>query len=114
VTETRSGLVAAIAGLDADRERAVVQRTRRRVYIAAMAQSHERSLQRRHAGIAILVAAALFLLLTPALWSGVDDMLGGELLTDMPGLVAAFVLTLFAGVFAVLFLLSGFRQQVRR
>jgi hypothetical protein len=107
-------LITALAGLEADAERSVVQRTRRNVYIAAVDHHEGRTLRRRHVGIAILVAAVLFVLLTPALWSGVDDLLGGEHLTDLPGLVAAFVFTLFAGVAAVLFLLGGRSQEQMR
>ncbi len=110
----KESLITALAGLEADSERSVVQRTRRNVYIAAVAQHEGRSLNRRHVGIAIMVAAVLFVLLAPALWSGVDDLLGGEHLTDLPGLLAAFVFTLFAGVAAVLFLLSGRSQQQMR
>ena len=111
----RAQLVASLNGLNAASDRAVVERTRRRVYMAATAEREGRMLQRRHIGIAMLVAAALFILLTPALWSGVDDILGGELLMDMQGMIAPFVLTLFAGVAAVRFLLSWrSQQQIRR
>ena len=111
----KAQLVASLNGLNAAADHAMVQRTRRRVYMAAAAEREGRMVQRRHIGIAILVATALFVLLTPALWSGVDDVLGGELLLDMPGMIAAFVLTLFAGVAAVLFLLSWrSQQQIRR
>ena len=100
-------LLAALNGLDASGGRAVANRTRRAVSQAASDIREHRELERRDLGIALLTLIGFLLLLTPAIWNSIDDLLGGEFLLDMPGIVAALVFTLFAAVAAVLFLLSG-------
>jgi cytochrome bd-type quinol oxidase subunit 2 len=95
-------LLRALAGLDADADMAVVQRTRR----AVMAATHEmHALQikrRRQVGIVLLVTAALVILLTPAIWSVVDDLSGGEHFFDAPTLTMSLIATLISTIFAAL------------
>lgn len=100
-------LIAAIRGLDANGGRALANRTRRVVHDAAqdIEEGHHR--RRRSSAIALLVLAGLFMLLSPAIWNSVDDLLGGEPMLDLPGMVAALAFTLFAAIAAVLFLVSG-------
>ncbi len=100
-------LVAALSGLDAGRDRALSTRTRRAVHDAASDLHEGRHLSRRSGAIALLILAGFLVLLSPAIWNSVDDMLGGEFLLDLPGMVAALAFTLFAAVAAVLFLISG-------
>lgn len=102
-----SELVAALSGLDANRDRALTNRTRRAVQEAASDLREGRHLTRRSGAIALLTLAGFLMLLSPAIWSSVDDMLGGEFLLDLPGMIAALAFTLFAAVAAVLFLISG-------
>ncbi len=104
-------LLAALAGLDTTRNRAVTNRTRRAVHQAAADMREGRQLERRDLGIALLTLVGVLLLLTPAIWNSIDELLGGEFLLDMPGIVAVLVFTLFGGVAAVLFLLSGQDSQ---
>ncbi len=103
-------VVDALTGRDADAERAVALRTRRAVYHAVMDQRNERDQGRRHLLFALLLTGVLTLALAPALWVGIDDLLGGETLLDLPGMLVALGMTLFAAVAAVLFLLGGERQ----
>ena len=100
-------LIAAIRGLDANGGRALANRTRRVVHDAAqdIEEGHHR--RRRSSAIALLVLAGMFMLLSPAIWNSVDDLLGGEPMLDLPGMVAALAFTLFAAIAAVLFLVSG-------
>jgi hypothetical protein len=109
-------LVAALTGLDANRDRALTGRTRRAVHGAAADLREGRQLSRRSSAIALLTLAGLLMLLSPAIWNSVDELLGGEFLLDLPGTVAALAFTLFAAVAAVLFLLGGERdlRQSRR
>jgi hypothetical protein len=100
-------LVASLSGLDANRDRALTNRTRRAVQDAAADLREGRHLGRRSGAIALLTMAGLLMLLSPAIWNSVDDVLGGEFLLDLPGMVAALAFTLFAAVAAVLFLVSG-------
>ncbi len=103
-------VVAALTGNDAGAERAVSLRTRRAVYNAVMEERSGRKDGRRNLFIALLITGTLTLLLAPALWSGIDDMLGGETLLDLPGMLVALGMTLFAAVAAVLFLLGDDRK----
>ena len=105
-----SQLLAALTGTDATADRALSLRTRRAVYNAGMVRRTDRELGRRNLSVAVLVTGALTLALAPALWSGIDDMLGGETLLDLPGMLVALGMTLFAAVAAVLFLLGNDRQ----
>ncbi len=100
-------LAAALSGLDAGRDRALTNRTRRAVQARAADLREGRHLGRRSGAIALLTLAGFLVLLSPAIWSSVDDLLGGEFMLDLPGMVAALAFTLFAAVAAVLFLLSG-------
>jgi hypothetical protein len=105
--EDSAGLVSALKGLDANRARALTNRTRRAVHEAAANLQEGRHLSRRSTGIALLTLVGLVVLLSPAIWNSVDDMLGGDFLLDTPGIVAAMAFTLFAAVAAVLFLVGG-------
>jgi len=101
-----SQLLAALTGTNAVADRALSLRTRRAVYNAGMRRRTDRELGRRNLSVAVLVTGALTLALAPALWAGIDDMLGGETLLDLPGMLVALGMTLFAAVAAVLFLLG--------
>ena len=100
-------ILAALTGTDAVRDRALALRTRRAVYNAVMDRRTDREQGRRNLFIALLITGALTLALAPALWAGIDDMIGGETLLDLPGMLAALGMTLFAAVAAVLFLVGG-------
>ena len=103
-------VVAALSGSDAVADRALALRTRRAVYNAVMDRRTDREQERRNLFIALLITGALTLALAPALWAGIDDMLGGENLLDLPGMLIALGMTLLAAVAAVLFLLGGDRR----
>jgi hypothetical protein len=100
-------LLAALNGLDAHRDLALTNRTRRAVHDAATDLREGRHLGRRSSAIALLTLAGFLMLLSPAIWGSIDDVFGGETLLDLPGIVAALAFTLFAAVAAVLFLISG-------
>lgn len=85
-----------------DRRPDVLLRTRRSVMEAAHEMRAQRTRQRRQVGIALLVLAGLVVLVTPALWNGVNDLSAGEHFFDMPFMVVMLSLTLLSGVFAAL------------
>ena len=109
-------LLEALTGQNAVAERALALRTRRAVFHALSERRTGREEGRRHLLIALLLTGALTLALAPALWTGIEDMLSGETLLDLPGMLVALGMTLFAAVVAVLFLLGGEQQasQVTR
>ena len=81
----------------------VVQKTRRAVRDAVITTAEDRVRQRRNLGIAILAFILLLVLLAPALWNGLEDMLAGEHLFDLPALMAFSAAMLFCGILAALF-----------
>jgi hypothetical protein len=103
-------LLAALTGKDAGAERAVALRTRRAVFNSVASKRTERAEGRRSMVIALLITGCLIFALAPTLWSGMEDMLGGDALTDLPGMVIALCMTLFAAVAAVLFLMQSDRS----
>jgi hypothetical protein len=98
-----------LAGLNANADRTVVQRTRRVVLESVNEHRQQRTSRRRATGLAILVLALFFVLLSPAIWSGVDDLLGGEHVFDMPGMVMGLILMLFCAVLGAL--VVGWKNQ---
>jgi hypothetical protein len=95
-------LVKVLIGLDANSSLAVAQRTRRSVREAAANMRDEAQRRRRNKGFALLLVMGFLMLLTPALWSGVDEIFAGEHLSDLPTMVTLLALTLFSAVVAAL------------
>jgi hypothetical protein len=87
------------------RDRAVGLKTRRAVFNASREMQAGRAMGRRNLFIALLTSGAVTLLLVPAIWSGLNEMLGGATLVDTPVMLAALGMMLFSGVGAALFLL---------
>ena len=111
--EIEPDLLATLTGRNAELARALSLRTRRAVYNAAVDRRADRDHQRRHLIIALLITAALVFALAPALWDGIQGILAGEGLLDMPGMILALSLAFFAAVAAVLFLVGAEQQPVR-
>ena len=63
--------------------------------------------------MALLVAVGFLTLLTPALWSGVDEIFAGEHLSDLPTMVTLLALTLFSAILAALIASWKGHQTVR-
>lgn len=82
----------------------VLLRTRRSVMEAAHEMRAQRTRQRRQVGIALLALSGLVVLVTPALWSGINDLSAGEHFFDMPFMVIMLSLALLSAVFAALLL----------
>jgi hypothetical protein len=58
--------------------------------------------RRRNRGMALLLVAGFLMLLTPALWSGVDEIFAGEHFSDLSPMVTLLALMLFSAVVAAL------------
>ena len=58
--------------------------------------------QRRSLGLAIIGFVFLLVVLGPALWIGMEDLLAGERLFDLPTLLAFCALMLLLGMLAAL------------
>jgi len=95
-------LVYSLSGLDAQADLAVVQRTRRAVMAAALQMGSAEVRRRRQTGIVLLALIGLVVLLTPAIWSVVDDLFSGEHFQDMPAMTMSLIATFFSTIFAAL------------
>jgi hypothetical protein len=87
---------------DYDANLRLAQKTRRAVRDEAISTQERRMRQRRSLGFAIIGFVFLFVLLAPALWNGLEDLLAGEHLFDLTTLVAGLVLMLFSAMLATL------------
>lgn len=104
-------LLDALAGLDAEADMAVVQRTRRAVMEAA---NHMREGQRRgryQIGFVLLALVALLMFLTPALWVIAEEAFGDQRWLEAPTITALLVATTVSTVFSVI--LIQLRSQSR-
>lgn len=109
---TKEALVRAMSGRDAAAQQPVVERTRRAVRIADQSRREQGELSRRSMGAALFVIGAVLLVLAPALWSGVDDFLGGEHFGDLPTQVALLSTLLLMAIVAAL--AAGWRTRTGR
>lgn len=98
--DEKDALLRAMRGHDVAGQQPVVERTRRAVRIADQSRREHGTRHRRSAGVALFVLAAVLLVLAPALWSGVDDLLGGEHFGDLSTQVALFSALLFMAIMA--------------
>jgi hypothetical protein len=98
-------VVRSIPWLDSDANRVLTQKTRRAVRDAVISTQEKRTLQRRNLGFAILGFVFMLVLLGPALWNGMEDLLEEEHLFDMPTqlalLIAMLLLAMLAALIAV-------------
>jgi hypothetical protein len=95
-----------IAWQDGDATRVLTQKTRRAVRDAVISTQEKRTLQRRNLGFAILGFVFMLVLLGPAIWNGMEDLLlEEEHLFDMPTqlglLIAMLLLAMLAALIAV-------------
>ncbi len=97
-----SSLIEALAGLRTDQDHAVVDKTRRAVRGSMIDTVARKQNRKRNAGIAMLVAAVILVLLSPALWSGIDDLISGEYIADLTPMMTFLVVVFFSAVLAAL------------
>jgi hypothetical protein len=90
---------------DCDANRVLTQKTRRAVRDAVISTQEKRTLQRRNLGFAILGFVFMLVLLGPAIWNGMEDLLEEEHLFDLPTqlglLIAMLLLAMLAALIAV-------------
>lgn len=104
-------IVEMLAGMNAAADIQVVQRTRRAVMQAAAELRERQKRNRRNVAIALLTIAVLGLVLTPAIWSTLDDVLSGGDFFEAHSMMAVLSLVLFSAIMGALIVgLRGQRQ----
>jgi hypothetical protein len=88
--------------LDGDAARRVAQKTRLAVRDAVISTQEMRSRQRRNLGLAILGFVSMLVLLGPAVWTGVEELLGEEPFLDLPTQITFLIAMLFLAMLAAL------------
>jgi hypothetical protein len=102
--ETREALLRAVSGRDANAQLPLVARTRRAIRVANDTRREQGERGRHHIGITLFVFGAIFLVLAPAIWGGLDDLLGGEHFGDLPAqvtLLSTFLMLAVVGALGV-------------
>ena len=74
----------------------MAQKTRRAVRDAVISTQEKRTRQRRNLGFAILGFVFMLVLLAPAIWNGMEDLLGEEHLFDLPTQIAFLIADAFS------------------
>jgi Na+/proline symporter len=98
-----------LTGMNASADMQVVQRTRRAVLEAATELREQQKRNRRNGAIVALTISVLAMLLTPAIWSSVDDFLAGGDLFELHSMVLVLIALLFSTILGAL--LIGLRSQ---
>jgi hypothetical protein len=105
VPEKIPGLMSPASLMDVDANRLVTQKTRRAVRDAVISTQEQRSRHRRSLGLAILSFVSMLVLLGPAVWTGVEELLGEEPVFDVPTqitfLIGMLLLAMLAALIAV-------------
>ena len=91
-----------LAWMDSDANLALAQKTRRAVRDEVISTQERRVRQRRNLGLAIIGFVSLLVMLGPALWIGMEDLLAGERLFDLPAQVAFLIAMLLLAMLAAL------------
>ena len=104
--------VRAIAWTDCDANRKLAQKTRRAVRDEVISNQEQRIHQRQNLGWALMGFGFLLLLLAPAIWNGLEDLLAGEHILDLPASIACLVLMFYTATFGVLIAVWKERRNV--
>ena len=101
-TAVREEVIQALVNLNCDANLARIQRTRRSIRDIAIGLQEQRMRQRRTMGFALTALLSMLILLAPAVWNSVEDVMGGEHLEDFPVQIAFLLLMLFPAMLAAL------------
>ncbi|HLH34966.1 MAG TPA: hypothetical protein VKX41_09840 [Alloacidobacterium sp.] len=107
--EPDPGILEMLSGMNAAADIQVVQRTRRAVMQAAAELREQRRRSRRNVGVILLTIAVLAMVLTPAIWSSLDDVTSGGDFLEAHSMMTVLSLILFLTVLGAL--LVGLRNQ---
>lgn len=110
-TKTDQNILGSLAGLEADREKAVGYRTRRVVLASMGVLADSRADQRRTRSLALAAILLIFLLLGPLVWWTVDSIVSGGRLTDLTSELGVWIMFLGAALLACVLLAGWLRGK---
>ncbi len=105
-------LLSALAGGQANRERAVAFRTRRVVLASSGVMRDQKAGRQRSRAQALAVVLLVVLAMGPFVWRVADDLVGGEHWDDLATQLSVWVCILFPAVLAAA-LVAGWMRQKR-
>jgi uncharacterized membrane protein YozB (DUF420 family) len=104
--------VRSIAWLDCDANLKVALKTRRAVRDAVISTRERRTRHLRITGVALVGFLFLLVMLAPAIWNGLEDLLAGEHISDLPTMVAVLTVMLLSAMLAALIAVWKGQQDV--
>jgi hypothetical protein len=105
-------LLSALAGMQAGRDRAVAQRTRRVVLASLGVIKEQKADRKRNKAIALASLLLILLALGPFVWRVVDDLIGGEHLSDI-ATQCSLMMCLFCPALLAAVLVAGWMRRQR-
>ena len=103
-------VLAALAGRQAGRDRAVAEKTRRVVMASLGVMEEQKAGRKRNRSLVLASSLLVLLALAPFIWRVTDDLIGGELLSDMATQLSLWACILCPAVLAAV-LLAGWSRS---
>ncbi|MFP5204870.1 MAG: hypothetical protein ACLGP3_00170 [Acidobacteriota bacterium] len=103
-------LLSALSGTEAAREGAVAYRTRRVVLASHGVIQEQKAGRKRTRAIALAGTLLVVLALSPFIWRVVEDLIGGELLSD-PATQFSLLICIFCPALVAAFLVAGWLRR---
>ncbi len=107
----KGDLLAALAGKQAARERAVAQTTRRVVLTSLGVIEEQRAGRKRSRAVAVAALLLALLALGPFVWRVTDDLIGGEHLADIATQTSLWICILCPAVLAAVIVAGWARSR---
>ena len=103
-------MLAALSGRQAGRERAVADKTRRVVMASLGVMEDQRAGRKRSRSLVLALSILVLLALVPFIWRVTDDLIGGEMLSDMATQLSLWACILCPAVLAAV-LVAGWSRS---